>query len=590
MRDGGTTDRGTTASGTTDGGTTDRGTTGSGTTDGGTTDRGLDTDVLIVGAGPAGLMLACELGLAGVRATVIEQHPRPPGFCRGFNLNARSLDLLDRRGIADRFLAAGPTVPAITFAGLNRPLDLSTMDTSHPYVLGIAQTRVEELLEERAGELGVPVLRGRRLTGLHQDAGAVTAVLDGPGPGRLRAGYLAGCDGGRSTVRKLAGIAFPGTAASRYTLLGDVVLADPAALPFGPTATGHGSVFVIPRPGYVRIITGEPEPPADRDSPVTLPYLQAAVDRALGRHVELTEPRWLTRFGDAARQAERYVAGRVLLAGDAAHIHPPAGAIGVNVAVDDAMNLGWKLAAAVRGWAPATLLDSYHSERHAAGARLLRDTRAQTLLGRRDEQWEPVRELLADVADVPAATKYLAERVTGVGTRYPMPTLDGGSTHPWLGRMAPDLHLTAAATDAGATATATTATGRAAVATDAAATTGSAAAGSAATTTVARLLSSGRAVLLDLADRPRLRAEAAAWGSRLTVHTGRCAQCPDVSAMLIRPDGHVAWIAGTSEGTGSAGTDEGTSSEAGTLSSLRHALGTWLGTPAGPGPHTHPTG
>jgi 2-polyprenyl-6-methoxyphenol hydroxylase-like FAD-dependent oxidoreductase len=535
-------------------------------------------------------MLACELGLAGVRATVIEQHPQPPGFCRGFNLNARSLDLLDRRGIADRFLAAGPTVPAIMFAGLNRPLDLSTMDSSHPYVLGIAQTRVEELLEERAGELGVPVLRGRRLTGLHQDAGGVTAVVDGPGAGRLRAGYLAGCDGGRSTVRKLAGIAFPGTAASRYSLLGDVVLADPAALPFGPTTTEHGSVFVIPRPGYVRIITGEPEPPADRDSPVTLPYLQAAVDRALGRHVELTGPRWLTRFGDAARQAERYVAGRVLLAGDAAHIHPPAGAIGVNVAIDDAMNLGWKLAAAVRGWAPATLLDSYHSERHAAGARLLRDTRAQTLLGRRDEQWEPVRELLADVADVPAAATYLAERVTGVGTRYPMPTLDGGSTHPWLGRMAPDLHLTAAPKATAPKATAT---------------------GNAATTTVARLLSPGRPVLLDLADRPRLRAEAADWGSRLTVHTARCAQCPDVSAMLIRPDGHVAWIAVAGKGTGSTGTGEATASavtgeatasagaeetgraggdEAGTLSSLRHALGIWLGAPAGPGPHPHPTG
>ncbi|GAA5195635.1 FAD-dependent monooxygenase [Rugosimonospora acidiphila] len=519
-----------------------------------------DLDVLVVGAGPAGLMLACELGLAGVRASVIEAHPRRLDFCRGFNLNARSLDLLALRGIAEEFLAEGPTVPATTFSGLGRPLDLSTMDTDHRYALGIAQTRVEELLEQRAGELGVPVRRGRRLTGLHQDAGGVTATVRSVGldesdaaprprpaegaDDRLRAGYLVGCDGGRSTVRKLAGIAFPGTTATRYTLLGDVALADPAALPFGPTVTGSGAVFVIPRPGYVRILTAEPEPPADRDAPVTLPYLQETVDRALGRHVRLTEPRWLTRFGDAARQAQRYVEGRILLAGDAAHIHPPAGAVGVNVAIDDAMNLGWKLAATVRGWAPHTLLETYHSERHAAGELLLRNTRAQALLGGRDDGWEPVRELFADLAAQPAGTKYLAELVTGVGTRYPMPALDA-RPHPWLGRMAPNLRLT-----------------------DGTATTG-----------LAGMLAGGRAVLLDLADRPELRAAAAPWQPRLAVHTARCAEHPELSAMLVRPDGHVAWIDTAhvpAHGTGASAT--GGTADPGRA--LRHALGVWLGEPA----------
>jgi 2-polyprenyl-6-methoxyphenol hydroxylase-like FAD-dependent oxidoreductase len=490
----------------------------------------MDVDVLVVGAGPAGLMLACELGLAGVRTVVVEQQVQRPGFCRGFNLNARSLELLDRRGIADRFLAAGPTVPTMTFSGLRRPLDLSAMDTDHPYVLGIAQTRVEELLQERANELGVPVWWGHQLIDLHQDVDTVTATVDTPtGQARIAAAYLVGCDGGRSTVRKLAGIAFPGTAASRYTLLGDVALADPTALPFGPTITEHGSVFVIPRPGYVRLITAEPEPPSDRDAPVTLAYLQTVVDQAVGRHVPLTEPRWLTRFSNAARQAERYIAGRVILAGDAAHIHPPAGAVGVNVAIDDAMNLGWKLAGAVHGWAPATLLATYHSERHPAGAQVLRNTRAQALLGKPDDRFAPLRDLFTEVAELPAVNKHLAELVTAVSTRYPMHN-DSDQAHPWLGRLTPNLQLT----------------------------------NGVASTSVAQLLDAGRAVLLDLADQPALRATAAAWQPRLTIHTARCPEQPELHALLIRPDGHTAWI---------------TPSTGDQIASLHHALETWLGTP-----------
>ncbi|MEV7027564.1 FAD-dependent monooxygenase, partial [Kitasatospora sp. NPDC093558] len=345
------------------------------------------TEVLIVGAGPAGLLLASELRLAGVDTVVLERDPQRPDFCRGFNLNARALDLLARRGLAERLTAEGRRVPHAAFSGLPVTLTLAGTHTDHPYSLGIPQTRVEEILEQHALDLGADLRRGHELLALEQDFDSVTATVAAGGRQyRIRAAYLVGCDGGRSTVRKRAGIAFPGTAATHFSLLGDVELADPQALPFGVSTGPGGSVFAIPRPGYVRIVTADRQPPAekadkaDRDAPVTLDLLQAAVDDALGRHVELRSARWLTRFGNAARQAAEYVRGRIVLAGDAAHVHPPSGAIGVNVALDDAFNLGWKLAATVRGTAPTHLLDSYHAERHRAGADVLAGTRAQVLL------------------------------------------------------------------------------------------------------------------------------------------------------------------------------------------------------------------
>ncbi|GAA1967694.1 FAD-dependent monooxygenase [Amycolatopsis minnesotensis] len=464
------------------------------------TDRPQEThQVVVVGAGPAGLLLAAELRLAGVGTVVLERHAKRPDFCRGFNLNARALDLLARRGLDRRFVDEGWQVGHAAFSGLPVTLNLAGTATDHPFSLGIPQTRVEEVLEEHAAKSGADIRRGHAFEGLDQDDDGVTVHVNAGY--RIRAEYVVGCDGGRSGVRKSAGIAFPGTASTRFTLLGDVELAEEGALPFGVT----GPVFTIPRPGYVRIVTEDREPPADRDEPVTLDRFQAAVDDALGRHVELRAPRWLTRFGNAARQAEEYVKGRVLLAGDAAHIHPPAGAIGVNVALDDAFNLGWKLAATVGGNAPDGLLASYHDERHAVGVDLLASTRAQVVLGEPDDRLAPLIELLTRVANHPGGNRAFTETLTGLDTRYPMDSCQE-HPHPWLGRLAPDVPLS---TDEGEV-------------------------------TLASLLASGRGVLVDSSEDRAFLAQAESWQDRLTL-VGASGLAP--SAVLVRPDGHTAWAA-----------------------------------------------
>ncbi len=467
----------------------------------------LDVDVVVAGGGPTGMMLACELALSGVRTVVLEREPERPGFCRGFNLNARSVELLDRRGIAERFLADGWRVPVVGFAGLETPLSLAELATDHRYTLGIPQTRIEELIEQRACELGVAIRRGHEVATLKQDMSGTTVGVHGPrGDYFLRAAYLAGCDGGRSTVRKLAGIAFPGTESTGSWLLGDVALTDPASLPVGSHRTSGGSVVVIPRPGYVRVITAEPERPANRDAPVTLDEFKRAVSRALGRDVEMTEPRWLTRFGDAARQAEHYVSGRVVLAGDAAHIHPPAGAQGLNVGLQDAFNLGWKLAATVHGWAPPGLLESYHTERHAAGAQVLVQTLAQVALATPGEKFDALRKLFADLAAFEPVRRYLTETVTGIGACY---DIRSDNPHPLLGRMAPNLPLK---------------TGEK-------------------TTTVAALLHAGRAVFLNLASCSDLQDAVSGWSDRVDTVVANGPEDFGIDALFIRPDGYITWIA-----------------------------------------------
>ncbi|MCR6489397.1 FAD-dependent monooxygenase [Amycolatopsis sp. OK19-0408] len=445
-----------------------------------------ETDVLIAGAGPAGLLLAAELALAGVRTTVVERLRERP-HCRGFNLNSRSLDLLARRGLAEGLVAEGHQVPHAPVTGLPGPLLLADAATDHPFSLGIPQTRVEEVLEARAIELGAEILRGHELRTFTQSPDGVSATIHNGQTFEAR--YLVGCDGGRSTVRKQTGIGFPGVDARWFPLLGDVE----CELPYGVSAGPDGrSVYVIPRPGYVRIIVREDDPPADKYTPVPLDRLQAQVDAVLGRHVELRAPRWLTRFGDAARLASRYREGRVLLAGDAAHIHPPAGAIGVNVALDDAFNLGWKLAATVHGTAPNGLLDTYHDERHAAGERILANTRAQVALAEDDEA--PLADLMRRVAAHPAGNRALAEIITGLDACYE----PGG--HPWLGRLAPDVPLRVDEVE----------------------------------THLAALLRSGRPVLVDFSG------SFADWSPSVEVIAAG-SSTSDLSAVLLRPDGHVAW-------------------------------------------------
>ncbi|WP_109530213.1 MULTISPECIES: rifampin monooxygenase [Nocardia] len=453
-------------------------------------------DVIIAGSGPTGLMLAAELRLHGVRTLILEKDAEPTKIVRALGLHARSIEVMAQRGLLERFLALGTRYPlGGFFAGIRKPQP-ERLDTAHGYVLGIQQTVSDRLLAEHAVEVGVEIRRGCELVGLDQDDAGVTVELaDGT---RLRGRYLVGCDGGRSTVRTLLGIDFPGEPSRVETLLAEVALTEEldtinavmtevrkTQLRFGVMPLEDGMYRVgVPAAGVAE----------DRTVAPTLDELKQQLLEVAGTDFGAHSPRWLSRFGDATRLAERYRGGRVLLAGDAAHIHPPTGGQGLNLGIQDAFNLGWKLAAVIDGWAPRGLLDSYESERRPVAAAVLENTRAQMQLMSLDPGAQAVRRLVAELMDFEDVNRFLTEKITATAIRY-----DFGEGHELLGKRLRDIGLKR---------------GR-----------------------LYDLTHRGRGLLLDQTGQLSVTG----WADRVD-HVVDVSEELDAPAVLLRPDGHIAWV------------------------------------------------
>ncbi len=456
-------------------------------------------DVIVAGAGPTGSMLAAELRLHGVRTLVLERDPEPSGHVRSLGLHVRSIEIMDMRGLLERFLAHGTRYErAGSFAAIDAPWP-ERMDTAHPYILGIQQPVTDRLLAERAAELGAEIRRGHAVVGLDQDATGVDVELaDGT---RLRSTWLVGCDGGRSTVRGLLGVGFPGEPATVEWLTGEMEVTTPpdevAAVVARVRATHKGFGVGPAGDGLCRVVVPAERVAEDHSVPPTLDQVRRQLRVYAGTDFGVHSPRWLSRFGNATRLAEHYRAGRVLLAGDAAHVHPPLGGQGLNLGVQDAVNLGWKLAAEVAGWAPDGLLDSYQTERRPVADDVLTNTRAQSELTATGPGPLAVRRLLTELMGFEEVNRHLIEKITAIGVRY-----DLGGGHPLLGRRLRDVRL---------------GPGR-----------------------LYELMREGRGLLLDRTGRLSV----AGWADRVdhVVDTTAAGEELDVPAALLRPDGHVAWV------------------------------------------------
>jgi 3-(3-hydroxy-phenyl)propionate hydroxylase len=481
----------------------------------------LSADVVIVGAGPTGLMLAGELALAGVEVAVVERriNQELDGRQAG-GLQARTIEVLDQRGIADRFLAAGQTVQVTSFATIR--LDISDFPTRHNYLLALGQQRFEEIMAGWVGELGVPVHRGQEMTGFAQDETGVDVELaDGRS---LRARYLAGCDGGRSVIRKAAGIEFPGWEASISSMVAEVEMAEEPQVGLRRDERGTQAISKIDEKRFGVVVSERYAGPSGQP---TLADLSRALIAVWGTDFGVHSPSWISRFTDMTRQAARYRDGRVLLAGDSAHVHYPVGGQGLNLGVQDAANLGWKLAQVVRGTAPDRLLDTYYDERHPVGARTLRATVTGSVLTRSDDRLDTVRDTVADLLSMDEPRKRYAGMMSGLDVHY-----DLGPGHPLLGRRMPDLDLVTAGGPV----------------------------------RVFTLLHPARPVLLNLGQPGGI--DVTPWADRVELvearYDGRwelpvLGEVTAPGAVLIRPDGYVAW-------TGEAGEP-----------ALPDALTTWFG-------------
>jgi len=481
----------------------------------------FDTDVIIAGAGPTGLMLAGELRLAGVETVVVDRLTEPIKQSRALGFSARTIEEFDQRGLLPRF-GELHTIPVGHFGGL--AIDYRVLEGGSYGARGIPQSFTEAMLAGWIAELGAEVRRGHAVIGLVQDPDGVAVELTTPeGPRRMRARYVAGCDGARSTVRKLTGVGFPGTEP-----VIEMWFADVAGCPLRPRFSGErvpgGMVMVLPMgPDVSRVVVYERDTMrGGRSVAPSFTEVADAWERLTGEDIRGGTPLWTSWTTDSSRQAAEYRRGRVFLLGDAAHIHLPTGAQGMSAGIGDAMNLGWKLGAAIHGYAPPGLLDTYHTERHPVGARILANTLAQRILYLGGDEIEPMREVMAELLTYEEARRHLVGMVTGLDIRYDA----GPGEHPLLGRRLPGTWLTGDFGQAGKA-------------------------------HAFEFLHAGRGVVLDLADDEDVRAAAAGWADRVRVVTTTSRPeraLEDVEAALVRPDGYIAWI-GT-RGSGVCGLTE----------------------------------